>query len=106
MTAAVLDPTVIRFQAAKEEVAACTVAYCERRGGSRRLFLRDTAERMWASDMDASGLAVIVGGPVTVQQALEAAERVALGIDHGAVSRTMMTLAVGLIGLVTREPTP
>lgn len=103
---AALDATVIRFRADKEDVAACTVAYCDRPSGTRRLFLRDTAERMWVADMAASGTAVIVDGPVSVEQALEAAERVALGLDHGAVTRTMMTLAVGLIGLMTTAAPP
>lgn len=73
------------------------------RGG--RVVLIDAADRHYVGEVDCHGqLTAIVAGPVTGAQALEAAERVIAGIDHGSVSQALSALAIGLVVATVARP--
>lgn len=63
-----------------------------------RVVLIDTEDRHFLGELDQAGSLVrIVAGPVTGAQALEAAEKVLAGVDHGSVAEALSTLAIGLV---------
>lgn len=73
-----------------------------------RVVLIDTAERHFLGEVDQAGALVrLVAGPVTGAQALETAERVIAGVDHGSVAEALSTLALGLVvNTIAREVQP
>lgn len=61
-----------------------------------RVVLIDTAERHFLGEVDQAG-----------DEALETAERVIAGVDHGSVAEALSTLALGLVvNTIAREVQP
>lgn len=94
--------TTYRWGAGRDQVAARPIAYLPTKAGGWRVLARDTAERLHVLDVDAAGAATVVAGPVTLQEAVAAAERVVMGLaDHGSVTRMVKTLAIAVVGMCT-----
>jgi len=99
MTAAPNAATLYRWPEGREQVLARPIAYVGVREGWRVL-ARDGAERLHVLDVDAAGAAHLVAGPVTLAEAMDAADRVVAGVaDHGSVTTLVQTLAVGMLAM-------
>lgn len=88
---------VYRWRDTGGEIVAQTVGMIALNKGAR-VVLIDTTDRHFLAEVDTAGALVrVVAGPVTGAQALEAAERVLAGVDHGSVADALSTLAIGLV---------
>ncbi len=94
--------TVYRWGEGRDLIVARPAAYLPKAGGFR-VVARDTADRLYIIDQCADGSVVVLDGPVTEQQALDAADRVVAGVpDHGSVTDLVRKLAVGLVVIAVR----
>ncbi|MBN2752586.1 MAG: hypothetical protein JXQ84_07740 [Rhodospirillaceae bacterium] len=93
------DPkTVWVFARGRKEYIASPIAG-RVLNGRHIIILRDTEDGLWIAQWTADG-GNVLKGPVTLAQALDAAEGVVCGApDHGSVAALTTTLALGLVAV-------
>lgn len=88
---------IYRWRGKGGDVVAQPVGMIQMKAGAR-VVLIDTAERHFLAEVNQTGeLLRIIAGPVTGSEALDAAERVIAGVDHGSVAELLSTLALGVV---------
>ena len=100
--------TVFRWRHGRDEIAATAIAAFDRSHGRSRAVLTDASGRHWLAEIGADGaLTRLVAGPISVPEALHAADMIVAGIaDHRSVTGLVVVLAVGLVARAGAEGVP
>lgn len=83
-----------------ETVPAEAIAVC----GGRRAVLRDARGRLWLAELDPAAMRPLIAGPVTVDEAVDAAVRACAGVPgHGSVSQRDHLVALSLVAVIVEQ---